>query len=127
MQNNQVFIDELQNECIYLLEVKYLCDVQSLENVTRMNLELQERESSIRCHLTLAQLVDNLILLNVCLICKLQTTLTVDEDAYRSYLRSFELVKANINKCTITNRSQYQAWLNSLSAPTLNKEGNVVM
>ena len=47
MQNNQVFIDELQNECIYLLEVKYLCEVESLENVTRMNLEPQERENSI--------------------------------------------------------------------------------
>lgn len=125
--NNQVFIDELQNECIYLLEVKYLCDVQSLENVTRMNLEPQERESSIRCHLTLAQLVDNLILLNVCLICKLQTTLTVDEDAYRSYLHSFELVKANVNTYTITDRSHYLAWLNALNAPTLDKNGDVIM
>ena len=108
MQNNQIFIDELQNECIYLLEVKYMSEVQSLENVTRMNLETQERESSIRCHLTLAQLVDNLILLNVCLICKLQTTLMVDEDAYRSYLHSFELVKANVNTYTITNRSPFK-------------------
>ena len=47
MQNNQVFIDELQNECIYLLEVKYLCEVESLVNVTRMNVEPQERENSI--------------------------------------------------------------------------------
>ncbi|MBV5278839.1 MAG: hypothetical protein J0647_07395 [Campylobacteraceae bacterium] len=127
MQNNQEFIDELNKECTYLLEVKYLCEVQSLENVTRMNLESQEREDSIKCHLTLVQLVDNLILLNLNLICMLQTTLTVDEDAYRSYLNSLDLVKANTNECTITNRTHYIEWLNSLSVPTLDEEGCFAM
>lgn len=101
--------------------------LRSLENVTRMNLESQEREGSIRCHLTLAKLVDNLIFQNTGLICILQEKLTIDEDIYRGYLNSLDFVKANVNTYTITDPSNYIAWLNSLNAPTLDKEGCAVM